>query len=135
MKEPTAAEYIIIVFCCLCLAVIGLFFLANFGRMFKGRIRNELLRQNVVVTIIIFFLSNSLAPVSGGFAHAINKFGWLGFVGMQVFGSIFYTLVAFNITRLVANNKKLKTLSFVQHKLLILVVLIITSTIVNLIIV
>jgi two-component system, LytTR family, sensor kinase len=135
MKEPTSEQFIIIVFCCLCLAGIGLFFLANYGRMFKGRIRNELLRQNVVVFLIIFFLVNSLAPVSGGFVHAINKFGWFGFIGMQAFGTLLYTLVSFNTSRLIAINKKLKKLSFVKHKLIILVALIITSFIVNLMIV
>jgi two-component system, LytTR family, sensor kinase len=135
MKEPTTEQFILIVFCCLCLAGIGLFFLANYGRMFKGRIRNELLRQNVVVFLIIFFLVNSLAPVSGGFVHAINKFGWFGFIAMQAFGTLLYTLVSFNISRLIAINKKLKKYSFVKHKLIILVALIITSFIVNLIIV
>jgi two-component system, LytTR family, sensor kinase len=135
MKEPTTEQFLLIVFCCLCLAGIGLFFLANYGRMFKGRIRNELLRQNVVVFLIIFFLVNSLAPVSGGFAHAINKFGWLGFIGIQAFGTLLYTLVSFNISRLISINKKLKALSFVKHKLIMLVALIITSMIVNLIIV
>src|SRR5690242_11435246 len=99
MKEPTPQDYIIIVFCCLCLAVIGLFFLANFGRIFKGRIKNEWLRQNLVVWLIIFFLANSQAPVSGGFVYTINKLGWPGFIGMQAFGCLLYTLIPFNICR------------------------------------
>jgi two-component system LytT family sensor kinase len=135
MKEPTAGEYIIIVLCCLCFAVIGLFYLANYGRMFRGRIKNEVLRQNVVVWFIIFFLSNSLAPISGGFYYTVDKLGWPGFVGMQAFGCLLYTLFVFNTARLVAINKKFKQLSFVQHKLLILVALIITSMVTNILLV
>jgi two-component system, LytTR family, sensor kinase len=131
MKEPTAGEYIIIVICCLCFAVIGLFFLANYGKLFRGRIKNELLRQNIVVWLIIFFLSNSLAPISGGFYYTVNKLGWPGFVGMQAFGCLLYTLLVFNTARLIAINKTFKQLSFVQHKLLILLALIITSMVTN----
>jgi two-component system, LytTR family, sensor kinase len=131
MKEPTPLEYIIIVFCCLCLAVIGLFFLANYGRMFRGRIKNEVLRQNVVVWLIIFFLSNSLAPISGGFYYAVQKLTWLGFIGIQAFGCLLYTLIPFNVCRVIAIDKKLKKLSFVRHKLIILVALIVTSLLVD----
>jgi len=127
MKEPTAQDYIIIVFCSLCLAVIGLFFLANFGRMFKGRIKNEWLRQNVVVWLIIFFLASSLSPLSGGFFYTINKLGWPKFIGMQAFGCLLYTLITYNICRWLANHKKLKKLSFAAHKLLILAGIVISS--------
>jgi two-component system LytT family sensor kinase len=131
MKEPTPFEYIIIVFCCLCLAVIGLFFLANFGRMFKGRIKNEWLRQNLVVWLIIFFLANSLSPISGGFFYALAKLKWGGFIALQAFGCLLYTLITYNICRWLANHKGLKELSFAAHKLLILAALVISSLIIQ----
>src|SRR5689334_16036563 len=131
MNEPTPLEYIITVFCCLCLAVIGLFFLANFGRMFKGRIKNEWLRQNVVVWLIIFFLVNSQAPLSGGFKYAVIKLGWPGFIGVQALGCLLYTLITYNICRWLANHKGLKKLTFAAHKLLILAALVISSLIIQ----
>jgi len=131
MKEPTPLEYIFIVFCCLCLAVIGLFFLANFGRTFKGRIKNEWLRQNTVAFLVIFFLVNSSAPVSGGFVYAVNKLGWLGFIGLQALGCLIFTLVTYNICRWLANDKELKKLSFAAHKLLILGALVISSLVIQ----
>jgi two-component system, LytTR family, sensor kinase len=131
LKEPTAIEYIVIVFCCLLLAVIGLYFLANFSNVFKSKMKNELLRKNIVAWLIIFFLSSSLTPISGGFYYTIAKFGWWGTFAIQCIGCTFYTVIAFNTVRAVANNNKLKRLSFVQHKLLILGTLIITSLLIN----
>lgn len=131
MKEPTPLQYIFIVFCCLCLAVIGLFFLANFGRMFKGRIKNEWLRQNTTAFLVIFFLVNSSAPVSGGFVYAVNKLGWPGFIGMQTLGCLIFTLGPYNICRWLANHKEFRKLSFAAHKLLILGALVISSLIIQ----
>jgi len=127
MKEPSALHYIIIVFCCLVFALIGLYFLANFGRLFRGRIKNELLRKNVSAWLIIFFLSSGITPVSGGFFYTLAKFGWLGTIGIEIAVSILETLIIYNSVRMVAESKRLQALSFVKHKLLILVVLIVTS--------
>jgi two-component system, LytTR family, sensor kinase len=131
LKEPTAIEYILIVFCCLLLAVIGLFFMSNFSSIFKSRIRNELLRKNIVAFLVIFFLTSSLTPISGGFYYTISKFGWWGTLAIQVMGCIFYTVIVYNAVRSVAENRRLKRLSFAQHKLLILGTLIITSMVIN----
>lgn len=133
MKEPTIIQYIILVFCCLVFAVIGLYFLINFGQLFRGRIKNELLRKNVAASLVIFFLSLTITPLGGGFHLMLAKFGWLGSIAIEISVTILYTAVVFNIGRAIAENKKLKALSFVKHKLLILVALIISSTAVDII--
>ncbi|HEY6504591.1 MAG TPA: histidine kinase, partial [Chitinophagaceae bacterium] len=94
-------------------------------------IKNELLRKNVAAWLSIFFLSLSLTPLGGGFYYMLAKYGWLGTFGIEVGVTTLYTLIVFNIVRVVAENKKLKALSFVKHKLLILAVLIITSMGIN----
>ena len=131
MKEPTIIQYILLVFCCLIFAVIGLYFLINFGQLFRGRIKNELLRKNVAACLIIFFLSLTLTPLGGGFHLMVAKFGWLGTIVIEISVTILYTAVVFNIGRAIAENKKLKALSFIKHKLLILVALIISSLAIN----
>ena len=131
MKEPTLIQYIAIVFCCLVFAIIGLYFLVNFRRLFRGRIKNELLRKNVAAFLIIFFLSSAITPLGGGFFYMLTKFGWLGTFGIMIVITILYTLIVFNIARLIVENKKLKKLSFVKHKLLLLAALIISSLAIN----
>ncbi len=131
MQEPSIIYYIILTICCLLFALVGLYFLVNFSRLFRGKIKNELLRKNVVASLAIFFLTASTIPISGGFIYTLAKFGWLGTLLVHVVTTIVYTVVVFNTTLLVAENRKLKELSFVKHKLLILAVLILTSQVVN----
>ena len=135
MKEPTILVYILLVFCCLVFAVIGLFFLANFGRLFRSSIKNDLFRKNVLAWLIIFFLSSALTPLGGGFFYMLAKFGWVKTIGIQIAATVLYTLVVYNIVRVVAENKRLKALSFVKHKLLILAVLIISSLAINILVI
>jgi len=132
MKEPTTIQYILIVKSCLVLAMIGLYFLVNFGRLFRGRIRNELIRKNVAAALAIFFLSMSLTPLGGGFFYMLAKYGWAGTIAIEVVVTIVLTLVVFNTARVIAESKRLKKLPFVIHKLLILGSLVITSFIINL---
>jgi two-component system LytT family sensor kinase len=135
MKEPTIAFYILLVICCLVFAMIGLFFLANFGRLFRSRIKNDLFRKNILAWLIIFFLSSAITPLGGGFFYMLEKFGWLKTIGIQIGATVLYTLVVYNIVRVVAENKRLKALSFVKHKLLILAVLVVSSLSINILLI
>jgi two-component system, LytTR family, sensor kinase len=135
MKEPTIAFYVLLVTCSLVFAVVGLFFLANFGRLFRSKIKNDLFRKNVLAWLIIFFLSSAITPLSGGFFNMLAKFGWVKTIGVQIAATFLYTLVVYNIVRAVAESKRLKALSFVKHKLLILAVLIISSLAINILII
>jgi two-component system LytT family sensor kinase len=132
MKEPTIVQYVILIASCLMLATIGLYLLANFSRLFRGSIRNELLRKNIAAWLIIFCLTTAMSPMSGGFFYIIAKYGWLwAFMG-QVIGTTLLTVFVFNLARLVAEHKKLKKLSFAKHNLLIFVTLVVVTAMVNL---
>jgi sensor histidine kinase YesM len=131
MREPTAIQYIVLVFCCLVFAVIGLYFLVNFSRLFRGRIRNEPVRKNVVAALVIFFLSLASTPLGGGFYYMLAKFGWWGTLGIEVVVTILYTILVFNTARIIAENRRLKRLSFIKHKSLILASLVLTSLAIN----
>ena len=134
MREPTIIQYIIVVLCCLLFALIGLYFLVNFGQLFRGRIRNEVLRKNLAAWLVVLFLSLATTPLGGGgFRYMLEKFGWLGFAIIELATSLAYTLIVFNSVRITVENKRLRTLSFVQHKLLIVVVLVASSLLVNII--
>ena len=135
MREPIIIQYIIVVLCCLLFALIGLYFLVNFGQVFRGRIRNEVLRKNLAAWLVVLFLSLATTPLGGsdGFRYVLAKFGWVGFAIIELATSLAYTLIVFNSVRITVENKRLRTLSFVQHKLLIVVVLVVSSLLVNII--
>lgn len=131
MGSPTILEYIILIAACLAFALVGLFLLANFSRLFKQSIKNELLRKNIVAWLIIFCISNAMLPMSGGFFYMIEKFGWLTAILGQFISATLCTLVIFNIANAVAENKKLKKLSFVKHNIIFLITLIVTTLLIN----
>jgi sensor histidine kinase YesM len=133
MKEPSLTHYIALVIACLMLVIIGLYFLANFGRLFRGRIKNEVLRKNVAAWIVILFLSSAMAPMSGSFFYIVGKYGWLIAISAQLISTTLCTLFIYNIVRYVDENKRLlKKLSFVQHKMLMLGTIIVMTLAVNL---
>jgi two-component system, LytTR family, sensor kinase len=131
MQNPSIFDYILLITTCLIFAVVGLVILANFSSLFKQRIKNELVRKNVVAWLVIFCISNAMLPMSGGFFIMIEKFGWWGAIIGQLVSTTLCTLVIFNIVNAVAESKQLKKLSFVKHSLLILVTLIITTLLIN----
>ncbi|MBL7748574.1 MAG: hypothetical protein JNM19_14155, partial [Chitinophagaceae bacterium] len=84
MQEPTILYLSILVLVSLLLALAGLYILANFGRMFRGTVRNELLRKNLLVWLAIFTLSAALFPMSGGFYVIVAKHGYDGLLLYQI---------------------------------------------------
>lgn len=131
MKEPSFLEYGILIAVCLVMSLIGLYLLANFRQLFRGKIRNELLRRNVAAWLVIFCISAGMIPMSGGFFYILGKFGWGWAIGGQLISTTLVTVLVFNITRMVAENKKLQQLSFVKHKLLVFATLILTILAIN----
>ena len=132
MREPTIIQYTATVLCCLLFAVIGLYGLVNFNRLLRSRIRNEVLRKNAVAWLVIFFLSLATTPLSpGGFYYMLRKFGWLGFGAIEIAISLAYTIIVFNAARVTVGHKRLRSLPFFQHKLLIVGILVATSLLVS----
>lgn len=131
MKGPSVIEYALLILACLLFAGAGLYVLINFGRMLKGRVRNELLRKNILAWLIIFCFSVAMLPMSGGFFYLLERYGWGWAIGGQLISATACTLVIYNLVRIVAEKEQLKRLSFVKHNLLILATLIVTTLAIN----
>lgn len=131
MQGPSIFDYIILILVSLIFALAGLYVLANFGRLLRNSIKNELLRKNIVAWMVIFSLSVAMTPMSGGFFYLLEKHGWGWAIGGQFISATLCTLIIFNLARIVAESRHLKKLSFIKHNLLILVTLIITTLAIN----
>jgi len=125
MKEPTFLDYAILVTILLAMALVGLYLLANFNRLFRGSIKNAFLRRNVAAWIVIFLLDGAMSPIHGGFFMMLKKFGWWGTFGAHFITTTIDTLIGFNIIWAMAESRQLKRLSFIKHKLLLFFTLII----------
>lgn len=131
MKEPSILFYTILILCSLVLALVGLFILANFGRLFKGRIKNEILRKNVVAWLAIISIGAAMFPMGGAFFLVVAKHGYLGMVLYQVISTTLNTLLVYNTARYVAEHKKLQRGPFLNRVLFVMLTIIITSMAVN----
>lgn len=134
MREPAFLVYAAMVVGGIILALAGLYLLANYNRLLKRSVRNEWLRKNIVVSLIIFCFTMALSPLGGSFFNSVRQYGLLwALVGQCVIISL-YTLFVFNAAWWVAQNKRLLRLSFVQHKLLVLLTITVMAIMVNVII-
>ena len=131
MKEPSFLNYAVLVSVSLAMALAGLYLLANFNRLFRGTIKNAWLRRNAAAWLVIFLLNGSMSPISGGFFYFVAKFGWWGTIGSHFISATVATLVGFNAVWAIAENKGLKRLSFIKHKILLFFTLIIMTLVVN----
>jgi two-component system, LytTR family, sensor kinase len=131
MKGPSLLDYVLLIAACLLFAGIGLYILANFNRLLKSHIRHQLLRRNILAWIAIFSLSVAMLPMSGSFFYMLEKFGWGWAILGQVISATACTLFIYNLVRLVAENQRLKKLPFIQHNLLIITAIVITTLAIN----
>ncbi|MEP7372581.1 MAG: histidine kinase [Chitinophagaceae bacterium] len=131
MKETSFLDYAILVTVSLVMTLAGLYLLANFSRLFRGSIKNAFLRRNAAAWIVIFLINGAMAPISGGFFYVLSKFGWWGTVGGHFISTTVATLIGFNVVWAVAESKRLKRLTFIQHKLLLFFTLIAMTLLVN----
>jgi len=132
MREPKVLEYILLIATCLLLAIVGLYLLANFSRLFRGSIKNEIVRKNAAAWIVIFCLSSAMAPMGQGFFYIIYKYGWAWTIVSSLISTTLTTLLVYNLARYVAEHKRLKNIPFLKHKVLVLITLIIMTLLVNL---
>ena len=131
MKEPTFLDFVILVMVSLAMALVGLYLLANFNRLFRGSIKNAVIRRNVAAWFVIFFLNGAMSPIHSSFFYMLKKFGWSGIIAGHFISTTIDTLIGFNIVWAIAESKRLKRLSFVQHKLLLFFTLIILMLMIN----
>lgn len=131
MKEPTFWQYMIIVSGSILFAMLGLYLLSNFGRLFRG-IRNDWLRRNALAWLIICCFILATTPLNGDFYRMVQNHGfWMAIIGQMVIITL-HTLVVFNLVRLIDRNKWLRShVSFIQHKILVILVLVASVVAVN----
>lgn len=103
---------LILVFFCTLMLIAGLYVLANFSRLFKSQIRNELLRMNLVVWIVAICFIMSLSPVSPGFYQYANSGKVMHYFFIQAIATTGVVLFVFNITWFVSEIKWVKELPF-----------------------
>ncbi|MBL7733114.1 MAG: hypothetical protein JNM88_18225, partial [Chitinophagaceae bacterium] len=127
MKAPTLLEYSLLIVACLLFAGLGLFLLANFSRLLKRQVKNELLRKNILAWFTIFSFSVAMVPMSGSFFYMIEKFGWGWAITGQLVSATACTLVIYNLVRWVAESSRFRKLSFLVHNILIVATIIITT--------
>ncbi|HEY0432356.1 MAG TPA: histidine kinase [Chitinophagaceae bacterium] len=111
--------------------VAGLYLLAKFSRLFKSRIRNELLRKNIVVWMIAVCLLISVAPTTPDFYGALYKHRVLQFYELQCFGVTAEVLFVFNITYAVAGYFQRKNYNFRKRMGIILATLLVSVMIMS----
>lgn len=131
MKEPGFLFYTILIIICLFLVVAGGYFLVKFKVLFKQTIKDDWLRRNVLVWLIIFCLSGALMPISGNLFYLLFKYGWVGVIVGHIISTSVSTLITYNAARYVIEHKRIKQLSFFKHKLLVVLVVTITTLLVT----
>jgi sensor histidine kinase YesM len=131
MRQPTIFEFIILITASLALAIAGLYLIANFSRLFKRSIRNELVRKNVAVWLIILCISLAISPLSNAFIYIIYTHGLGEIILIELISTTASTLFGYNIVRLVVENKKVKEFSFIKRTFILLLTLIVVSIAIN----
>lgn len=131
MMQPSVIFYSILILTSLLLAVAGLYLLANFKSLFKRKIRNEILRKNIVAWLAVFCISAALFPMSSGFFYLFYKGGILEVLLLQVLSTTACIIFVFTPLRLITENNKIKNLSYVKRIILFLVTLVVLATLVN----
>lgn len=131
MKEPTILFYTLLILCSIGLALLGLYILANFSRIFKGRIRHEVVRKNIVAFMAILFISGSLFPMNNGFFYIITKHGYGALFLYQLVSAILNTLLVYNTSRYVAEHPAVLRMPFGRQIFITLFTIIVSSLLVN----
>jgi sensor histidine kinase YesM len=105
---------------------LGLFILSRFDRLFVRSIKNELLRQNVIVWMAALCLGMSLGPLSGDFYSVMAKKGLPYAIILQLTFNTVGSIFVFNITRMIARLPGVLKMSFIKQKSIVLVVIILS---------
>jgi len=69
--------------------------------------------------------------MGGGLPYVVNMVGWWGLLGWHLICTTADSVIVYNVARLVADNKRLKKLSFIRHKLIVLLTLVVSIVAVN----
>jgi two-component system, LytTR family, sensor kinase len=130
MKEPSFLFLAGVILCSSVMLMIGLFALSRMNHLFTRQIRNQLLRENIVVWIAGICLNLALAPLSGEFYGVVIKHGIWYALGMQLLVGTVGIFFVFNITRAVALHPALQKMSFVKQKTIVLITIIVCTIVI-----
>ena len=105
-------HYLILIISSMLMLVAALYLLANFKRLFKSSIKNELLRKNLVVWMIAICFMLTLTPTSPGFYTHARAGKALQYYLIGIAGITATVLFVFNITWYVTELKWVRRISF-----------------------
>src|SRR5512132_2746710 len=112
MKYPEFRLVLLLVLFSSLMLVLGLYLLANFKRLFRRQIKNELLRKNIVVWMTAICLILAVSPTNSEFYQAIVKGTLIKTLLIQIAAVTILTVFVFNITLLVLKSKPVQRASF-----------------------
>jgi two-component system LytT family sensor kinase len=127
MNEYPFYFFVILILCSTVMLTIGLFILSRYDRLFVRSIKNELLRQNIIVWMAAVCLSLTLGPLSGDFFSVMTKKGLLYAITLQLSFTTAGVIVVFNTTRLVARLPAVLKMPFIKQKSVILLIIILST--------
>jgi two-component system, LytTR family, sensor kinase len=110
--------------------VAGLYLLANFKSLFKRYIKNELLRQNLVVWLVGICFILAISPTSPEFSKSAFSGKVLHYYLIQVAAVTGMVLFVFNITRYISQLHGVRNTSF-RKKMVIIMCTIIFCTVLS----
>src|ERR1043165_7153590 len=90
---------VLIVFVSSVMMLAGLYLLAKFNSLFRGRIRNELIRKNVVAWLTAICIFLSLTPTYHDFSSVIEGGKIAHYFLLQIICITLGTVFVFNITQ------------------------------------
>ena len=132
MTEPSILFLSLLIVVCLLLAMAGLFLLVNFKSLFRGSIRNEVLRKNLVAWLAIFCISGAMTPMSNSFFFILYSHGWASVINLQLVSTTAYTLFIYNAARYTTEHRSIKNISYAKHNLVVYVVIMVMTILINL---
>jgi two-component system, LytTR family, sensor kinase len=120
--------FIILILSSTLMLVAGLYLLANFKSLFKRYIKNELLRQNLVVWLVSICFTLAITPTSPEFYGSAISGKILRYYLIQITAVTGMVLFVFNITWYVSQLNRVKNAPF-RKKMVIIMCAIITCTV------
>jgi sensor histidine kinase YesM len=127
MKPHDFKALVLLVLFSSIMLVLGLYLLANFKRLFRRQIKNELLRKNIVVWMVAVCLILAVSPSNYEFYQAIAKGTLVKTFLIQIAAVTILTVFVFNSTFLVLRTKPMRRMSF-RRKMAVTLVTIVVGT-------
>lgn len=120
--------FIVLILFSTIMLVVGLYLLANFKSLFKRKIKNELLRQNLVVWLVGVCFSLAITPTNPEFYGSALSGKVLRYYLIQITAVTGMVLFVFNITWYVSQLNRVKNAPF-RKKMAIIMFTIIDCTV------